>query len=222
MSYRTVLFDLDGTLLHTTPLIVASFLHTLEQHCPGRYGKEEVLACLGEPLRDQMVRFGGEEEADEMVRTYREHNVAHHDRYVKAFPGVREVVDTLHHVGIQMGVVSNKQRLTVEMGLKLCGLKPWFQTVICFGDTDKPKPDASPIRLALDRLGARAETTLMVGDSKYDLLAARNAGVASAGVAWSAHGKQALLAHEPDHMLESMEDLYEVMELHEVPGGGRS
>lgn len=213
MKFHTVLFDLDGTLLNTTSLILASFLHTLECHCPGRFGEEDVMACLGEPLRDQMVRFGGEERADDMVQTYREHNVTHHDDYVKAFPGVPEVLERLVQKGLSLAVVSNKQCLTVEMGLKLCQLAGFFSEVLCFGDTEKPKPDAAPLRLAMERLGGRPETTLMVGDSKYDLLAARNAGVASAGVSWTAQGKESLLAYDPDYMLESMEDLYEIIGL---------
>jgi len=222
VKYRTILFDLDGTLLNTTDLIVASFLHTLDRHCPGQYEEQDVLSCLGEPLRDQMIRFGGEERADEMVRTYREHNIAHHDQYVKTFPGVNKVIQTLHDAGLSLGVVSNKSRVTVEMGLKLCRLEPWFSTVVCVEDAEKPKPDPAPIRLALNRLQAEEKTALMVGDSKYDLIAAAEAGVDSAGVAWATHGKESLLSYHPTVILETMESLYEVVGLEKAAEGGPS
>ncbi|MFD1397444.1 pyrophosphatase PpaX [Kroppenstedtia eburnea] len=219
MRFHTILFDLDGTLLNTTPLILSSFLHTVNRHCPEKkIGEQEVIACLGEPLRDQMVRFGGEERAEAMVQTYREHNVAHHDELVEAFPGVPEVLADLWRRGLRMAVVSNKQRQTVEMGLKLCRLEEFFSEVICFGDAEKPKPDGAPIRLAMDRLDGKPATTLMVGDSKYDLLAARDADVPGAGVAWTAHGRESLLAYQPEYMLESMEDLYEIIGLQPVEG----
>ncbi|MDR6225618.1 pyrophosphatase PpaX [Desmospora profundinema] len=222
MKYPVILFDLDGTLLDTTSLILASFRHTLDEHGPFPYGDKEVLASLGEPLHDQMRRFGGEERVETMVQTYREHNVAHHDDYVKAFPGVNTVLETLHREGFLLGVVSNKQRMTVEMGLNLCGLASMMATVVCQGEADRDKPAPDPIRLALSRIGADPASALMVGDSRYDLLAAKKAGTASAGVAWSAHGAESLKAYEPDYLLDRMEDLYDIVGLAGVDGSGRS
>lgn len=213
MKYQTVLFDLDGTLLDTTSLIIASFMHTLEKYCPNQYGEKDVLACMGEPLRDQMKRFGGDEQADAMVSTYREHNIAHHDDYVKAFPGVTQTLDRLFREGIKMGVVSNKQRVTVEMGLELCSLQKYMSTVVCFGDAPKPKPDPGLIQLAMGELQADATSTLMVGDSRFDLLAAKAAGVSAAGVAWSHQGAEGLRPYHPDYMLHQMEDLYNIVGL---------
>ncbi|OYD08130.1 pyrophosphatase PpaX [Paludifilum halophilum] len=210
-TYKTVLFDLDGTLLDTTPLIMASFRHTLDRHCPGQYGDKEILACLGEPLLEQMKKLGGEEEAEAMVKTYREHNIAHHDDYVEAFPGVAETLDRMYQAGICMGVVSNKQRRTVEMGLALCDLEKYMSVVVCNGDTPRPKPDPSPIRKAVEGIGANPSSTLMVGDTRYDLQAAKRAGVAAAGVAWSHGGAEALKAYQPDVLLERMTDLLPIV-----------
>ncbi|PTM56646.1 pyrophosphatase PpaX [Desmospora activa] len=221
MKYRTILFDLDGTLLDTTPLIVASFLHTFAEYGSLPYGEKEVLEALGEPLLEQMKRFGGEERAEAMVKTYRRHNVAHHDDYVQAFPGVNHVLERLHREGFTLGVVSNKQRVTVEMGLRLCGLEPLMATVVCQGEAERDKPAPDPLRLAMNRVGADAADTLMVGDSRFDLLAAHNAGTASAGVAWSAHGAESLLAYKPDYLLHSMEDLYGIIGLTVVDGEER-
>jgi pyrophosphatase PpaX len=213
LKYRTVLFDLDGTLLDTNDLILASFMYTLEHHCPGRYTKKDVLACMGEPLYEQMKRFGGEEQAEAMVKTYREHNIAHHDDYVQAFPGVIETVRRLKEEGVTMGIVSNKQRVTVEMGLDLTGLTPFMSTVVCFGDTPAPKPDPAPVKLALDQLQAEPDSALMVGDSKFDILAAQAAGVDSAAVAWSLHAGDSLRALSPDYILDTMEDLLTVLDV---------
>jgi pyrophosphatase PpaX len=213
MKHQVVLFDLDGTLINTNELILASFMHTLNKHCPGKYTEEDVLAIMGEPLLDQMRRFDPDQ-AEEMVKTYHAYNVEKHDEYVKEFPHVREVLKRLHQVGVVMGVVSNKRRSVVEMGLKLIGLDPYMQTVVCFGEGLKGKPEPDMIHYALKKLHAIPDQALMVGDSRYDLLAAKRAGVASAAVAWSLHAEE-LKEYEPDYYLEDMRDLLRILEISE-------
>lgn len=113
MRYSVVLFDLDGTLINTNSLILASFMHTLELHCPGKYTVDDVIPIMGEPLLDQMRHFDPSQ-AEEMVKTYQTFNVRHHDEYVEEFPHVRQVLEQLHQAGIALGVVTNKRRLVVE------------------------------------------------------------------------------------------------------------
>lgn len=204
--YTVMLFDLDGTLIDTHELILASFMHTLERHCPGKYTREDVIRYMGEPLIDQMRRFDPNQ-ADEMVHTYREHNIQHHDEYASAFPGVVDTLRRLSAAGVKLGVVTNKQRKTAEMGLRLLGVDKLMQTVICFGETEKAKPHPDPVLTAMKRLHGKPDRTLMVGDSKYDLMAGKRAGVASALVGWSMHDPAELHALEPDYVLDSPEDL---------------
>lgn len=212
MRYGTVLFDLDGTLIDTNDLILASYEYTLGKHCPGKFSREEILACLGEPLYDTMRRLDPHK-WEEMVKTYREHNLACHDEWVKLFPGVSEVLEKLHRAGITLGVVSNKQRITVEKGLSLFGLDKWMKTVVCYGEAKRPKPHPDPVLRAMKAVGADPARTLMVGDSRFDLLAARRAGADAAAVSWSWHGKEELLSLSPDHVLEEMGDLLRILEI---------
>lgn len=211
MKYSVVLFDLDGTLINTNSLILASFMHTLNQHCPGKYTKEDVLAIMGEPLLDQMRRFD-KDQAEEMVETYHAYNVKHHDEYTEAFPHVREVLQKLHQAGVVMGVVSNKRRMVVEKGLELFQLTPFMKTIICFGDTEKAKPSPDMILLALQQLNATYDQALMVGDSRYDLMAANRAGVDAAAVGWSLNADE-LSKYEPAYYLHDMRDLLRILEI---------
>jgi pyrophosphatase PpaX len=211
LNYPFVLFDLDGTLINTNDLILASFMHTLEHHCPGKYTEEDVLKCMGEPLSDQMNRFDPTQ-AEEMVKTYHSFNVAKHDEYTKEFPHVREVLQQLHQAGVKMGVVTNKRRLVVEMGLKLFGLEQWMDVIVCFGDSPeiKGKPEPDLLFVALEKLKAPAEQTLMVGDSRYDIIAARRAHVPSVGVGWSLNRDQ-LKEYQADFFIEDMREILPIV-----------
>ncbi len=215
MKYSVILFDLDGTLINTNSLILASFMHTLKTHCPGKYTVNDVIPIMGEPLLDQMKHFDPLQ-AEEMVKTYQSYNVKHHDEYVEEFPNVRQVLQQLHQAGIALGVVTNKRRLVVEKGLDLFGLKSFIQTIVCIGDTEKAKPEPDMIRLALEHLGAAPEQALMVGDSRYDLIAANRAFVDTAAVTWSLHLED-LYRYNPDYILHDMRDLLHILQLKGEP-----
>jgi pyrophosphatase PpaX len=206
----TVLFDLDGTLINTNDLIISSFLHTLNHYYPNQYKEIDVLPFMGPPLEES---FGGlnPEKVDEMCAYYRAYNHEHHDELVTEFEGVYETVETLYKQGYKLAIVSTKVRDVVLKGLDLMKLRPFFEVVITLDEVENAKPHPEPIEKALKELGASPQEAIMVGDNHHDILAGKNAGVLSAGVAWSAKGRDHLAQYEPDVMLETMPDLLEVV-----------
>ncbi|WP_087972591.1 pyrophosphatase PpaX [Oceanobacillus rekensis] len=205
MSIHTILFDLDGTLIDTNALINASFQHTFE-HFKLKFTPEEILEFNGPPLIETFQNID-RENADSMVATYREHNLAVHDNYVTAFPQVAETIGELKKRQIKLGIVTTKMTKSVNMGLTLTGLDRFFDTIITFDDVTHPKPHAEPVLKAMEELQADPATTLMVGDNHHDIESGKNAGVQTAGVAWSHKGKERLLEYNPTYMLEQMSDL---------------
>jgi pyrophosphatase PpaX len=207
----TVLFDLDGTIVDTNELIINSFLHTLEGLSEKIFTREDIIPHMGYSLIEQIKFFTGLEQVDDLIVKYRKFNLEKHDEMVKEFPYVREVLEQLQAAGIKMGVVTNKMQITTVMGLKLCGLDKFMDTIVTVDDVPQGKPDPAMVRLALNRLQIPAEQALMVGDSQYDILAARAAGVASVGVAWSMKGEEHLRQYDPTYMIHDMRDLIEIV-----------
>ncbi|MEP6574638.1 MAG: HAD hydrolase-like protein, partial [Gemmatimonadota bacterium] len=92
-SIETVLFDLDGTLIDSIRLILDSYHHTLATHGLPPRSEAEVLFGIGIPLRVQLAKYAeSENEVDALIATYRTFNLANHDRMVRAYPGVVEMV----------------------------------------------------------------------------------------------------------------------------------
>lgn len=207
---ETLLFDLDGTLIDTNDLIITSFLHTLEQYFPGEYKRDDVLKFIGPPLIDS---FKGllPDKVDEMVKVYREFNIAKHDALVKEFDGVFETIKHFHESGYKLGIVTTKMRNTVTMGLKLTNLDQFFDVVVTLDDVEHAKPHPEPVQQAMAKLNAIPETTIMVGDNHHDIESGKNAGTYTAGVAWTVKGKEHLAAYSPDYMLEHMADLIDIV-----------
>lgn len=210
MNINTLLFDLDGTLIDTNELIITSFLHTFDQFYPGKFSREDVLQFMGPPLIESFSSVDPKR-AEEMVKVYREHNIANHDAFVTAFDGVYETIEALHRQQFKLGIVTTKMRHTVNMGLELTKLAPFFDVVVTLDDVKKAKPDPEPIYKALDLLRADVSSAIMVGDNHHDIEAGKNAGTLTAGVAWTAKGRNHLETFDPDFMLENMSDLLSIV-----------
>ncbi|KQL21284.1 pyrophosphatase PpaX [Cytobacillus solani] len=211
---NTVLFDLDGTLIDTNELIISSFLHTLGKYYPDRYKREDVIPFLGPTLTETFESIAPEK-VEEMIKVYREFNLGNHDLLVKEFDGVFETIRSLKEAGFKIGIVTTKVLMVVEKGLKLTKLDQFFDVIVALDHVKMPKPDPEPILKALELLGSKPEEAIMVGDNSHDILGGKNAGTKTAGVAWSAKGKEFLLQFNPDYMLGNMADLLDILEVGE-------
>jgi pyrophosphatase PpaX len=211
MRFGTVLFDLDGTLIDSGSLILSSFQHATRTVL-GQVIPDEVLMAGvgGHGIHAQMREFD-EERADELVRVYRDHNATVY-RAVLAFPGIESVLGQLRREGRRLGVVTVKGRATVDVTFEVLPLRGYFETVVTADDTERHKPDPEPLLLALEHLGADVADAAYVGDSPFDIRAARAAGMIAVAVTWGGiHPLSRLEAERPDHVVHAPQELLDVL-----------
>jgi pyrophosphatase PpaX len=208
MRFSAILFDLDGTLIDSTKLIVDSYHHTMQVHRGRAFPDSDWIAGLGTPLRVQFRRFtSDEDEVQRMIATYREWNLAHHDTMVRGFPGAVETVRDLKARGAKLAIVTSKNRHGVERGLALCSFDGLFDVIVTSDDLEASKPDPAPVRTALAALGVGPATALLVGDSPHDIAAGRDAGTKTAACLWGPFERDRLAAEHPDYYLHSFQEL---------------
>ncbi|HEY7683185.1 MAG TPA: HAD-IA family hydrolase [Gemmatimonadales bacterium] len=211
-TIRTVLFDLDGTLIDSIELILASYRHTLASHGHPPTPDSEWMRGVGTPLRVQLAPWArSPDHLQAMVTTYREYNLANHDRMITAFPGVVELVRGIRRAGLRTGVVTSKTREGTLRGLRLVGLEEHLEVLICADDVQHPKPHPEPVRRAVAELDADPTATLFVGDSIHDLHSGRQAGVLTGAVLWGPFSRDDLELGEPDYWLEAPEDIRDLI-----------
>ncbi|PSR22414.1 MAG: HAD family hydrolase [Sulfobacillus acidophilus] len=180
-----LLFDLDGTILDTTELIMQSFIYAFANGLGQQVTREELMTHFGRPLQDQ---FGlmrpdlPQSEIDRLIAIYREHNESEHDRWVTLVPGADRVLRELASLGYPLGIVTSKRLDMTMQGLKLVGLDHLFSCIVHTGSTIYHKPRPEPIQHALRLLGAVPATAIYVGDSPYDMAAGRAASVRTLGL----------------------------------------
>lgn len=215
MRPRTIVFDLDGTLIDSLGLILASYRHTMQTHLGRSLPDELWVRGMGTPLAVQMLEFAGdEEEADAMVGTYQDHNLANHDRLVRSYPGVRQAVGELRERGATLAIATSKRAEATRLGLESCGFPAtWFAAIVTADDVERPKPDPEPVLRALELAGeADPSRAVYVGDSVHDMRAGRAAGVTTVAVLWGPNSRDTLAPTEPDLWVETPTDLVAALE----------
>ena len=170
---------------------------------------EELMASVGGPGLEAQMREFGPEQVDELVRVYREHNEPLHAE-LEAFAGIADVLVTLKGEGRKLGIVSAKRRSTVELAFDRVPIAHLFDVVVGGDETERQKPNPEPLLLALDRLGAQPADAAYVGDSPYDMQAARAAGLYAVGVSWGGIHEHTALA-DADVVVHSAEELLAVL-----------
>jgi pyrophosphatase PpaX len=208
VTFATVLFDLDGTLIDSIELILRSYRHTLRAHRGYEPPDHVWLSGLGTPLAVQFRRFSDDPaEIEAMVATYRAYNLAHHDALVRPYDGVPEAVRALKARGKRLGLVTSKTRGGALRGLDVAALGDVFDVVVGADEVANPKPHPEPVLTALARLGASAAEAVFVGDSRHDIACGRAAGVRTAAVLWGPFDRAHLEDLGPDYWLERPGDL---------------
>ncbi len=209
---KAALFDFDGTLVDTTELIYRSMRHAAGEVLGREVSREILMANVGQPLPRQMELLSAGH-AKMLLESYRLHNEQNHDALIKEFPGVEDSLARLRSAGVGVAVVTSKRRFSVDMALKsFPGLGGVVDRWVTMEDTAQHKPRPEPLLKGLELLGnvSRGEAAY-VGDSPFDVAAARAAGVKSIAVSWGAFSEEALRTAEPDHLVPDIGSALDVL-----------
>jgi pyrophosphatase PpaX len=212
MRFGVVLFDLDGTLIDSGAIIVASMRHAAATVLGRDVPEEELRAAVGGPGLVAQMRALDATRVDELVEAYRVHNEPLHE-HLESCVGIEDALEALRAEGRRLGIVTAKRRVTTELAFGvLPHLKPFFDVVVGADDTARHKPHPDPILLALDLFGATPSEAAYVGDSPFDVEAAKAAGVFAVAVTWGGiHATTRLEQEEPDALVSTPEELLAVL-----------
>jgi pyrophosphatase PpaX len=208
-AVEAVLFDLDGTLIDTVALILASMRHATAAVLGEALPDDVLLHNVGVPLRVQMGEFSAER-AEELLAAYRAHNALVHDELVAEYPGTEEGLESLRSGGYRLAVVTSKSREVAMRGLSAFDLQGYFETVVGYEDTAIHKPEPEPLLEAARRLGVSIGSCAYVGDSPHDMNAALAAGAVPVAALWGPF-RERVTEPGPAAGIESVGELAELL-----------
>ena len=180
--WPAVVFDLDGTLVDTVGLIVASYQHAFRTVLGAEEDEARIRAWIGQPLI-RAFREVSPERADELFATYLEWNSANTERLIRRYAGIDTMLAALDEAGVAVAAATSKLRGPAEMAVRLTGLAEHLDVLVTLEDT------------------------VYVGDAVVDVKAARNAGMSAIGVTWGAGTREAVATARPDVLADTVDDL---------------
>ena len=208
---KLVLFDLDGTLLKSTEIIMEAFVITFKKYFKDITLDERTLTSfLGHTLFETFGLYIKEDQSmDELVSFYRQTSEALM-KDVQAYPNATALMERLKSKGVQIGVVTSKMNHVAREHLTLIGLNDYVTHLVGYEDVINHKPDKEPIEKGLSLYGITADEAVYVGDHENDMVAAKASGVISCAVSYS-HRLKEMLAVMPDYVVDDLLQIEDII-----------
>jgi phosphoglycolate phosphatase-like HAD superfamily hydrolase len=204
MKFKTIIFDLDGTIADTLPLCIAAFKKSIEPLLKAEISEQEIIATFG-PSEEGTIRKLIPEHEEAGVQAYLHHYGQLHDICPVPFPGIVELLEFLKGKRIQLAMVTGKGIHSTSISLKKFGLEQYFE-VLETGSVDGPNK-VNGIRSVLSRLDGSKDESLYVGDAPSDILYCKEIGIPIAAAVWATTTNVMELERlNPDWLFYSVEE----------------
>jgi len=211
---KALLWDIDGTLIDTTRLIVSALDHVYRTFTGRTLPPDEIRAIIGIPLREQVAILGPPESFGNTVAAMEGEFIRYYEANRHLETVIVEAVNTLiagKRAGFLTALVTSKNDEEISNTLPRLGIAEFVDTIVSADQVRNPKPDPEGVLLALEHIGARADDALFIGDTVHDMRAAKAAGVRRCAVTWGAAPREMLLAEEPERVCECPSELASVI-----------
>lgn len=211
---KNIIFDFDGTLVNTAPLIVKTMQAAIREmdlpyktdtECRATIGLrlEEVPAVLWPELTDIGAEY---------AHTYRRiFDELKRPLNVACFPGVVETLESLSTSGYRIAIASSRSHQSLEEYVELFNLNECFDMLVGGNDVTHGKPSPEPVQKILDAKGWNADETLVVGDAPVDIQMGQASGTRTCAVTYGNGTVAALTTSHPDHIVSSFTELTSVL-----------
>jgi HAD superfamily hydrolase (TIGR01549 family) len=208
MKTKAILFDFDGTLVHSVDLLVSIFEEILAENNFPLVSSDEIRKLIGEPLDEIFRKITPATEFTELEKTFRQKELGkNNSTHIEIVQETVPTLEFLKQAGLQLGVVSTKRVEVVLALAKEYGLEKFFDLIVGRDLITHPKPHPEPILYACEQLKIKPQETLFVGDSLLDLKSAKAAKAPFVGVLTGVCSQGDFEEHRADYIFSHVGEL---------------
>ncbi len=211
---KLFIFDFDGTLVDSKPVIAAGMAHTLERLGLPITLREEWLKYVGLPVEEGIRRTFPLDAAltfEKVVTAYRTFDHQGNEPLIRAFQGIPELIAELHEQGRPMAIATSKRNRGLKPTMTRLGWLDWFDPIVTPDEVQNAKPHPESLHQILERTNRRADDCLMIGDTPFDLDMATAADIPSLAVGYGMYPGEALAPHQPRYYASDVSALRDIL-----------
>lgn len=204
--FKYVVFDVDGTMIDTEKAVIHSYQSVIFEKYGRYFTEEELLKGYGVPTPQSLTKYGFTD-IEKAVEDYYRYFIECLQK-CSSFDGIFEVINILKEKNLPMGIVTSRSKFEIEMDPCLQSIIHQFPSVVCSEDTSLHKPNGEPLLKAMEKLNANPSETIYIGDTVFDRMCAKNAGVKFALALWGSNNSGNI---DADYFLNKPEELLEII-----------
>ncbi len=178
---KLLIFDMDGTLIDTDKVLFETWKELFLLYKPKDFkiDEEVIRTYSGPPIQESIAKAFPEKDQAFILKEYRTRTEKYYDYYLKIYPGEKEVLKRLHDEGYILTIATQKNKKMALRSLEMKEIYDYFSLILTSNDGFKTKPSPDMINYILANFNCKPEEAVMIGDTAYDYLAAKNANVKS-------------------------------------------
>lgn len=228
MKKKYIIWDFDGTIANTNDIIIESWQATFRRYLGHEKTVREIEATFGETLKHTIAELIPGEDIDEVVEYYRQYQDSHQNKdIVYVFEGVRELLEELRNRGCLIGIGTSRTSYSLLNYMRMLDIEKYVDEIVTMNDVTSHKPDPETVEAVLLKLmeheGLQTDEgipesvrdeAVMIGDTKYDIGCAQNAGIDSVLIGWSHYVDEEAMAadgFEPTHRIAEPAELLDII-----------
>ncbi len=204
---KSVIFDLDGTISHTNPLIFDSFNYISKKYLNKEFSFTELISYFG-PTEEVLIKqLFNNSKYDTVINDYYRFYENNHKNYVTLHTGIIDLLNLLKSKNKSLSIFTGKGEKTTLITLNELGIKKYFELIIHGDNVTNSKPSSEGIKKIIHNFQLKNDEVIMVGDSVHDILSAREAGILIASALWDSYNKEEVISLNPELSFLTVDDL---------------
>lgn len=209
---KAIVFDFDGTIANTLPVMFHSFREVFKTYDNQDYTDEEIKEMFGPPEPELIKQNIHSRQTKEAIEMYYHSYESHHNELVEENKDITEMLSSLKKQGFRLGIVTGKSRRSFSISLEKLHMQQFFDVIITGYDVSNAKPDPEGLLSVLEELNTDPGDALYIGDSDTDIKAGKKAGVSVAAAQWLPEYESSEYTIEPDTVFTHPSQLTEYLE----------